>query len=503
MKHLLIASPPGVAIKAVMGTLLVSAMMSGCVSSGDIRSTAQTRSGTEFATARSLPAQGGTWPAMDWPTQLGGTALQALVDEALAGNPGLQVAAARINAAQALADATRGAAGPTVGGSFTSTYQRYTENGIIPPPLAGAVRSDNQLAASFSYDLDFWGRHAAELRAVLAQGNVAEAEQYSARLTLASAVAHGWMMLHRQTQQLDMIEQQHAVRRKLNDLTLRRIAAGLDNQSDNQIGQLQLDNLRTEQAQWQEALALTRNQLAALLGKGPDRGLTIDRPLPAANVDMALPDALPLELLGRRPDIVAARWHVEALQGEIDTARTEFYPNVNLTAFAGLSSLGLSNLINSGSTIAGIGPAIRLPIFESGVLRARLKGKVAAYDMAVATYNQTLTEALRDVADQVQSLRGAARQRDLQQSAVRAASRSLRLSEQRQRVGTANLLQVLASEANLLQQQRIELDVRMRMADLQVGLVKALGGGFDAGAAGLVAPVKTSSVISLPVKAAS
>lgn len=498
-----VSFPLSIVARTLLSAALVSAGLSACVSSGDIRSAAQTRSPADLASVITLQGQGGQWPAIDWPASIGGPALQSLVDEALAANPTLQASAARIAAAQALAEATRAAAGPTVGGSFTSTYQRYTENGIIPPPLAGAFRSDNQLALNVSYDLDFWGRHAAELRAVLAQGKAVEAEQYSARLMLASAVAHSWMLMSRQVQQLDLIARQQAVRLKLDDLTARRIAAGLDNQSDNQIGQVQLQNLRTEQAQWQEALALSRNQLAALLGQGPDRGLSIALPELVPPAALPLPDALPLALLGRRADIVAARWHVEALQGEIDTARTAFYPDINLAAFVGLSSLGLPNLISSGSTIAGVGPAIRLPIFEGGALRARLKGKVAGYDSAVATYNQTLTDALHEVADQVQSLRGAAQQQEHQRLAVQAASNVLRLSEQRRRVGTGNQLQVLASEAALLQQRRTELDASLRFSDLRISLIKALGGGFDAVTSGLVVPATPSSETPPTVKAAS
>jgi NodT family efflux transporter outer membrane factor (OMF) lipoprotein len=489
--------------KTLFGVSLLSVGLSACVSSGDLRSTAQTRPVAEYASNITLPEQGGQWPTMDWPTSIGGRALQLLVDEALATNPSLQVTAARIAAAQALAEVTRAAAAPSIGGSLTSTYQRYTENGIIPPPLRGTFRSDNQLALSFSYDLDFWGRHAAELRAVLAQGKAVEAEQYSARLMLASAVAHSWVLMHRQVQQLDLISRQQAVRLQLNALTARRIAVGLDNQSDHQIAQVQLQNLRTEQAQWQEALALSRNQLAALLGQGPDRGLSIALPQVAPLTVLPLPDALPLALLGRRPDIVAARWRIEALQSEIDTARIDFYPNINLAAFAGLSSLGLTNLISSGSAIAGIGPAIRLPIFEGGTLRARLKGKIAGYDNAVALYNQTLTDALHDVADQVQSLRGAAQQQEHQRLAVQAASNVLGLSEQRQRVGTANQLQVLASEAVLLQQRRTALDASLRLNDLRISLIKALGGGFDAAFSDLAVPATPSSEIPPIVKAAS
>lgn len=136
------------------------------------------------------------------------------------------------------------------------------------------------------------------------------------------------------------------------------------------------------------------------------RGLSImpsSQPTDAA----ALPDALPLSLVCRRPDIVASRWRVEAAQGDIESARAQFYPNINLSAFTGFSTLALDRVLDAGSRIVGIGSAIRLPVFEGGRLRAQLKGRVAGYDNTVASYNQTLTDALRDVADQVRSLRAA------------------------------------------------------------------------------------------------
>jgi NodT family efflux transporter outer membrane factor (OMF) lipoprotein len=473
-----------------LGALLVAA----CVSPAGIQSTASMQSASQLATSRSLLAQGGQWPTLDWPTQIGGVALQKLVDEALADNPGLQAAATRLDAAAALADATRAAAGPTIGAGFSSTYQRYTENGIIPPPLAGKRKSDNQLLLNFAYDFDFWGRHAAELRAVLAQGKVLEAEHYNARLMLATAIARSFVQLQRQFGQLDLVERQLTLRASANALTTRRIAAGLDPQGDLEGGTQQLESLRAEQSQWQQAIALSRNQLAALLGKGPDRGLSIARPAPAQMVASALPDNLPLELLGRRPDIVAARWRIEASQGAIDTARVQFYPNINLGAFVGLSSLGLSNLLKAGSLAAGIGPAIRLPIFEGGALRANLTGRVADYDGAVDTYNQALIEALHDVADQVASVRSANVQTDHQHKASLAAAKTAKLSAQRQRVGTVNRLQVIAAEAALAQQQRIELDTQLRATEARLGLIKALGGGFDAGASGLAAPMRSAGI---------
>ena len=479
---------PSIRLTVVLSAL-AALTLSACVSPGDIHSSAPTTAITNLATTFSLPGQGGQWPTFDWPKQLGGVALQQLVDEALADNPGLQAAATRLDAASALAEATAAGAGPTIGAGFSSVYQQYTKNGIIPPPLAGKRKLDSQLLLNFSYDFDFWGRHAAELRAVMAQGKVIEAENYNARLMLATAVAQSYIELGRQSAQLSLIERQLALRTTANTLITRRIAAGLDPQGDKEGGTLQLETLRVEQAQQQQAIALRRNQLAALLGKGPDRGLSIAPPAAMLQSNQSLPNNLPLELLGRRPDIVAARWRVEAAQGAVDTARTQFYPNINLTAFAGLSSLGLSNLLKAGSFAAGVGPAIRLPIFEGGALRANLKGRVAEQDGAIDAYNQALTESLHDVADQLDTMRSTTLQSQHQNTALQSATNTMKLSEQRQRIGTINRLQVLAAETALVQQQRIALDAQVRVTEARIGLIKALGGGFDASATDLALPV--------------
>lgn len=454
--------------------------LAGCASFAGIGTHATLQTPAPAETALTLPDQGGSWPDAQWANQFGGAALQALVDEALAGNPGLQVAAARVAAARAATQATDAAGLPTVGANFSATRQRYTEHGIIPPPLAGEYATDSQLALNFRYDFDFWGKNGAALRSSISQRKLSQAEQYNARLVLTTAVARSWLQLGRDSNQYDLVTRQLQTREALDRLTRQRFAAGLDTQSDNQLSQQQAAALRAEQAQWQESIGLARNQLAALLGRGPDRGLTIARPVLPVPAATLLPSALPLTLLGRRPDIVAARWRIEAAQGQIDYARSQFYPNIDLMAFAGFSSLGLSNLIRTGSRVVGIGPAIRLPVFEGGALRAQLSTQVAGYDGAVAMYNQSLTEALHDVADQVQSLRAAEIQADNLQQATQAAHQALVLAQQRRRVGTINQLQLLASEGALLTQQRIELDAQVRRLDLRVGLIKALGGGFDA-----------------------
>ncbi|MNR77754.1 Multidrug resistance outer membrane protein MdtP precursor [compost metagenome] len=495
--------------RGLLAACCAAVLLSACASYKGIETSANLNQSSDYASASSLPQQGGVWPDASWAQSIGGAPLQALVDEAIAGNPNLQVAAARVAGAQAAADAAGANARPSWSANASSTYQRYTENGIIPPPLGGEYKSDNQLTLNFSYDFDFWGKHAAQLRSALSAGKAAQAEQYNARLVLSTAVARAWVQLARQYGQLDLNQEQLKASAEIQRLTQLRFKVGLGNQSENQQSTQSLASLRAENAQLNEAIALTRNQLAALLGKGPDRGLQIERPYLPSEVAIALPDALPLGLLGRRPDIVAARWNVEAAQSDIDSAKTEFYPNVNIMAFAGFSSLGLNNLLKSSSGVVGVGPAIHLPILDSGSLRANLKGRVASYDGLVAMYNQTLTEALHDVADQVQSLRAATLQSEQQQLATRASSNSFQLAQQRERVGTTNMLPVLSAQMTLLSQRRIDLDSQARRSDLRIMLIKALGGGFDAQAQDLnqansVKPDNSNSTpVSTSVRSAS
>jgi NodT family efflux transporter outer membrane factor (OMF) lipoprotein len=457
----------------------VLAVLSACVSFQGIQSQAQLKSMRDYGGGFPSQNASGTWPDSQWAGTVGGAELQKLIDQALENNPGLQAAAARLTAAQAVTSIVAANELPSVNASFESTYQRFTEKGLIPPPLAGTYHTNNQLAFNAAYEFDFWGKHSAEMRSALSQEKVAEAERQSARLMLSNAVARSWLQLARQYAQLDLSQQQLAVREKLDKLTQQRVSAGLETNTEIQQSLIQVSSLKTEIAQWQEAIALTRNQIAALQGFGPEQGKLIPRPSFKPGMDTALPASLPLELLGRRPDIVAARWRVEASQGDIDVAKTQFYPNINLLGFAGLSSLGLSNLLQTGSTIVGVGPAIRLPIFEGGRLRAQLKGKVAAYDVAVATYNQSLSDALREVADQVQIMQASQAQANQQKTTELAARASLQLAQQRQKVGTANMLPVLAAESALLAQQKLSLDLAVRHAESQINLIKALGGGYE------------------------
>jgi NodT family efflux transporter outer membrane factor (OMF) lipoprotein len=193
---------------------------------------------------------------------------------------------------------------------------------------------------------------------------------------------------------------------------------------------------------------------------------------------LALPSALPADLLGRRPDIVASRWRVEAAAKDADAARADFYPNINLLLFAGLQAITFTHFLESGSRALGIGPAVHLPIFDGGRLRGNLGAKYADFDAAAEQYNQALADALREVADQVAAWRSIEGQEAEVGAALAAAQAAYDLSLARYRAGLTNYLTVLTTESQLTSQRVLAAELRARRLESAIGLARALGGGY-------------------------
>ena len=312
----------------------------------------------------------------------------------------------------------------------------------------------------------------------LSQAQAATAEAQSARLALATGIARAYFDLQRLFAQRDVSRAAIVQREDIVRITSERFRAGLDTKVEVRQAEAALGAVRTDLAQYDEAIAVARNRLAALVGAGPERGERIAQAKPAEAPVAALPATIPLDLVARRPEITAARWRVEAAREDVAVARAQFYPNVNIVAFAGLTSLGLSNFLLGSSSIAGIGPAVHLPIFEGGRLNANLAGRSADADLAVTSYNQTLIDAVHELADAVTSIHGLARTRTEQARARAATDEAYHLAVIRYRAGLGNYLTVLAAQTQQLAQDRLDADLKARAYELDVNLARALGGGY-------------------------
>ena len=370
---------------------------------------------------------------------------------------------------------------PQASATFSNIEHRYSANGVTPHPVAGTWQLVNEGSLNLGYELDFWGKNRATLDAAIGRSKAAEIDGEAARVTIASAIVQAYISLQASYDlkaiQQDLLDQQEAIL----DLTHRRAKAQLGSQIDIEQAQAAIPAARAQIAALNEQIDLGRNRLAALLGKGPDRGKEITRPGMRHDDAFSIPSTLPSDLLGHRPDVVAQRWRVEAAAHEIKAAKARFYPSFNLSAFVGLQSLGFDAFTDSQSGIVGAGPAISLPIFSGGRLRAGLAAQDAAYDIAVEGYNQTLTDALRDIADQLTGLTWLKTRMTEEEEAVATASRSAELVKHRYAAGLATYLQVLAAQ-NAVSQQRLQYSaLTMRGLSLQANLSRALGGGYAPG----------------------
>lgn len=422
-----------------------------------------------------------SWPAPDWWTAFGDPGLDRLVKEALGASPTLAIAEARTRRALALADVARAGLFPQTNLALEVNHERFSENALIPPPYAGTWNTDYLLNANLTWEIDFWGKQRSTFESALGHARAAAIDAEAARLVLAVDIANSYVELQRAFAQRDIAEATLARREQVLTLTQERNAAGIDSRLEVKQAESAIPVAREAIAQLDESIALARDQLAALLGDGPDRGLAIARPAAHAIGPLALPSAIPAELLGRRPDLLAQRLLIESAGKDIEAAKASFYPNVNLMAFAGVESFGTAHLLSAGSGVAGVSPAITLPIFDTGHLRGNLAAKDADYDAAVSQYNQMLADALREVADRIASYRSVEAQRKEQVQAVTTAQQAYDLALIRYREGLGNYLQVLSAEQPLLVQQALDVNLRARALTLSINLIRALGGGFREG----------------------
>ncbi len=478
-------SSPGVSKAQVVGTrlgtgALVAALalttVAGCADFSGITPQAQVRD----AASLGLPAPAAPTAApldTQWWHAFGDDTLDQLEAQALQANPSLKLAQTRIAAAQAATQLTGSASGPQLGAELDLTHQRYTANGMFPPPLGGAVIDSGTAQLGLSWELDFFGKNRAALQAALGNERAAQADAQAARVLLAAQVAQTYFAWIGLNAQLTVVSRTLAQREEAHKLVQDRFNAGLDTPLDLRQAQGALPDARLQLAQLDEQITLTRNALAALLGEPNHPPALIPKAL-AAIKPISFDTSVNANLLGQRADVAAARWRAQAADQGITAARAQFYPNINLTAFAGFSSIGLGQLLQSGSQQWGVGPAISLPLFDSGRLRANLGGKTAERDAAVESYNAAVINAVHEVVDQLASRQAIARQQAEQTEAARAAQDAYAAAQQRYASGMLNALQVLNAETAVLAQQRQAAELGTRALQNQVALARALGGGY-------------------------
>jgi NodT family efflux transporter outer membrane factor (OMF) lipoprotein len=340
----------------VLAAALLVVALAGCADMSGIGSRATLRDASSLGIASNSAA---AVPSLDsqWWRAFGDTQLNTLIDQAVAGNPNLQVAQARLARAQASADIAGAALKPKVNGELDLNRQKFNSNYIYPAPLGGSTQNIGLLQLSASWELDFFGKNRSALDTAIGAANAAAADADAARVLLASNVARSYFQWARLNDQLTVARRTLAQRDETLKLVRDRVSAGLDTRLELRQSEGGLPEARQQIEALNEQIALQQHALDALVAQ-PNVSQSIQPPLLANVKPMALETNIPADLLGRRADIAAARWRVEAATSDVKNAKTLFYPNVNLTAFAGFQSLGFGKLLKSGSEQWGVGPAI-------------------------------------------------------------------------------------------------------------------------------------------------
>ncbi|MET4595268.1 MULTISPECIES: efflux transporter outer membrane subunit [unclassified Sphingomonas] len=417
--------------------------------------------------------------AADWWRGFGDPQLDRLVGDAVAGNPSLDAALARVGQARAVL-ATRDAEnGPNVTLDASEQVARLSGRYTIPPPFAGSTRFIGSTAANLSWNLDLFGRQKAAIEGARASVRAAALDVAAARLTLSGAVVQTYVDMARAEMQAGIAQRTIATRENSLRLVNVRIRNNLSSKLEAQAAATLLAQARQALLRSQAAQLLAKTALAALAGRGVDYPATIGPTAIRLDAALPLPRAVPADLLARRADIAAAQARIEAAAAGRQVARRAFYPNVNLAAMAGFQAVGLGNLVSFDAGTAGVGPALHLPLFDNGRLKAELAGSTALLDAATADYNDRIVGAVREAADALARIGALEADCVRQREVVRGFAETGRLNAIRVSSGLDSRLDLVDNDVRTLEAEQADANLAADAAQQRIALVLALGGGFD------------------------
>jgi NodT family efflux transporter outer membrane factor (OMF) lipoprotein len=434
------------------------------------------------------------WPDDQWWRQFRSADLDRIMDIALRDNPGLKKAYDRLNEAGAVANVEGARLLPWLDADAEGKQTRFAKHGVVAaynPELGGAERTVASInPLSFRYEFDFWGKNRAALEAALGEAAAAQAEFAEARLLLTTAIARSYIRGVALAQQLALAQEMVALRRELLGLAETRFHTGLDTDDAAKQAAVVLEAANKRAAGTRDILVVQQDLLARLMGEGPDAtqnlfgGKTVIIP-----ARIPLPAHLPIELLAHRPDLASAMHRAEAAVERIHMAKAEFLPSVDLTAVGGLEAVvptknvdTLLGLLFRGSALNyAITPGVHLPLFEGGRLRGQLEATRAEYDEAVELYNETLLDAVRQVADSLDNWKETRTILEAQSRLLNSARGELNLTHVRLRSGLNDRREVLTSRDAVLDQQYALKGLEVDHLYAMVDLTQALGGGYANG----------------------
>ncbi|WP_043238683.1 efflux transporter outer membrane subunit [Stutzerimonas azotifigens] len=400
--------------------------------------------------------------------------LRQVLEQALANNRDLRVAALNVATARAQYRVQRAEQFPTVDGVASGSHSRAAVNSGSE---TASVEHQYSVALSLSYELDLFGRLRNLSDAALESYLALEETRRSTQISLVAEVATAWLTLAADQELLQLAKDTLASQQASYDLQQRSHALG--NTSGLELAQAQttVESARVDVAAYQSQVQLDLNALELLVGAPVDSAL-LPQALEADSAELvALPGELPSSLLQQRPDVLAAEHTLKAANADIGAARAAFFPSINLTGSAGTTSSELAGLFKAGSGAWSFAPSISVPIFNNGANRASLAAARSEHDMQLATYEKTIQTAFSEVADAL-AVRSTIQARlAAQQALTDATERSYTLADALYRSGASSYLDALDAQRSLYAARQTLIDLRLTEQSNRITLYKALGGG--------------------------
>lgn len=417
-------------------------------------------------------------PALAWSAYFRDPVLQQLISTALGNNRDLRIAALHADEARAAFRIQRAEQWPGVGANAQQI--RYGLPDAGEALLGTSVLDSKSVSVGInSWELDLWGRVRSMKHAALQQWLASKAGTRATELALISQVADGYLGLRELDERTELARKTVASREESYRIFKRRFEVGASSKLELTQVETLLTQAQSLQAQLQLARAKQLHALAQLIGADPGP-LPQAAPFDETLVLAELKPGLPSDLLQARPDIIAAEHQLRAAHADIGAARAAFFPTISLTGSVGTASSELSGLFESGNGTWNFMPALSLPLFTGGKLRANLELSKVRDNIAVANYEKTVQTAFREVADALSAREWLGKQLQVARVALNAQSERARLAQLRYDNGSATYLEVLDARRDLLSAEQSLVQARRALLSNQVTLYAALGGGSAA-----------------------
>jgi NodT family efflux transporter outer membrane factor (OMF) lipoprotein len=464
---------------------LVLLLLSACISSEGIVPHSDVPADSSFQLSEHVQQiqEDAAWPTDQWWQCFEDEQLNQLMQLAVSQSPSVQEAQARIRLATSLAAQTDAALSPRIDAEAQINRKRWpTDYFYGPGELGGTTSWNNTGLLSLHYDPDIWNKNSLQSEVALSEIKKQTAKSQIAKLNIESALMSSYIQLSLNHAELELAQQAVDTYQEKLDVIKAQLKMGLNTEVAVHQAETQLADAEAKHEAVNDHIVITKHAIAALLGKGPAFADSLKPPHLQRTEEVSLPSHIPAELLGHRPDVVASRWLVFSANKHIDIAHTAFYPNINLSAAIGFMAVNGSMLsvFSHDKLTYDAGPAISLPIFDAGRIRGELSEATANYDIAVALYKKTLSEAMQQIADSAVSLKSTLSQSTTLASAIKASHQAYMHANDAYDVGLTDYLPVLDARLAWLQQQLFSQQLNALALQFRADLIIALGGGLTA-----------------------